>query len=111
MAPRLEPALTVKGNCFYNPTTKDISILLSDAGRFRGRRARKELLGCPRVLTESGQEFIRAGKSLPLPVRRARIGFSWRSVRIEGGVEGERTRGLVYVEEIGVREEWHSEIL
>src|SRR5262249_48605495 len=34
---------------------------------------------CPRILAESGQEFIRVGKSLPLPLRRSNMGFQNRN--------------------------------
>ena len=36
-APRLEPTLTVKGNCFYNPTTKEVSNVLMNAEVFTWR--------------------------------------------------------------------------
>jgi PIN domain len=36
-APRLEPTLTVKGNCFYNPITKEVSNVLMNAEVFTWR--------------------------------------------------------------------------
>jgi hypothetical protein len=38
-APRLEPTLTAKGNCYYNITTKEISNVLMDSEVFRWKDA------------------------------------------------------------------------
>jgi hypothetical protein len=36
---RLNPTLTAKGNCFYNPTTREISNLLMDSEVFNWKDA------------------------------------------------------------------------
>ena len=45
----------------------------------RARPTGAEVKRWPRVRTESRQEFIRMGKSLPLPVRRSIMGFNNRN--------------------------------
>lgn len=38
-APRLEPTLTAKGNCFYNPASKEVSDVLMNSETFRWKDA------------------------------------------------------------------------
>jgi hypothetical protein len=48
-------------------------------GDFEVSAAEKSPQRCLRVLAESSQEFIRAGKSLPVPFRRDKLSFQSRN--------------------------------